>query len=81
MGVELFGILVLLAIGAGAFLFFTGSFGAAKKREGEVEDARGRERPTHAYVENETKDKTFGLDTTDEVRARAEDDPDTEVRA
>ena len=79
MGVELFGILVLLAIGAGAFLFFTGSFGAAKK--GEVEDARGRERPTHAYVESETKDKTFGLDTTDEVRGRAEDDPDIEVRA
>ena len=81
MGVELFGILVLLAIGAGAFLFFTGSFGAAKKREGKVEGGSGSGRPTHVYVESETKDKTFGLDTTDEVRGRAEADPDTEVRA
>ena len=78
MGVELFGILFLFAIAAGAFFLFTGSFGIAKKAEG---DGSAEDRPTHAYVENETKERTFGLDTTDDARARAEDDPDTEVRA
>ena len=78
MGVELFGILVLVVIAVGAFFLFTGAFGVAKKAEG------GRDRsvrPTHAYVENETDEKLYGLDTADQTRARAEDDPDTEIRA
>ena len=76
MGVELFGILVIAVLAVGAFFFFTGSFGIAKKGEGGEEG----DRPTHAFVENDTKQRTFGVDSGDETRSRAEDDPDTEVR-
>ena len=78
MGVELFGIYFLLVLGAAAFFFFTGSFGIAKKGENSGDSGP---RPTHAFVENETEGKTFGADTAESVRARAEDDPDTEVRS
>jgi len=78
MGVEIFLLLLLAILGVGAFVFFTGSFGAAKAGSGGDGD---RDRPTHAYVENETDERLFGADSTDEVRRRAEEDPDTEVRA
>ena len=79
MGIE-FVLLVLLAIlGVGAFFFFSGSFGAAKAAKGDGENDGGR--PSHAYVENETEARSFGADSTDSVRRRAEQDPDTEVRA
>jgi hypothetical protein len=77
MGIEFF-LLLLLAIAAvAAAIFFTGSFGVAKAAS-DRED--GEARPTHVYVENETKGRTFGTDSTDEVRRRAEEDPGTEVR-
>ena len=78
MGIEIF-LIVLIAIAAvAATVFFTGSFGVAKAaREG----GRRERRPTHVYVENETEERNFGSDGTEHVRRRAEEDPDTEVRA
>ena len=78
MGIE-FVLLVFLAIlGVLAFLFFAGSFGEAKAgSESSDED----ERPAHAYVEEKSDTRFVGADTKDEVRRRAEEDPDTEIRA
>ena len=78
MGIE-FVLLVFLAIlGVVAFLFFSGSFGVAKAgSEGSDEG----ERATHAYVEEKSDTRFVSADTKDEVRRRAEEDPDTEIRA
>ena len=78
MGVELFGIGLLIVLVAGGFLFFTGAFGAATTKPGTEEKAN----PKHVYVENETRERIVGGEqTTDRVRAEAESDPDTEVRS
>lgn len=78
MGIEFF-LLILLAIaGVVAGFFFLGSFGAAKVAAGEDGDEK---QPTHVYVENETKEKPFGADSTERVRRGAEEDPETEIRA
>ncbi|MDQ3644104.1 MAG: hypothetical protein M3356_01165 [Actinomycetota bacterium] len=77
MGVELFGILFLLALGAGAFLFFTGALGAGKTKP----EDEGRQKPKHAYVEDDSNARIVGdVETADQVRARAQQDPDTDVR-
>jgi hypothetical protein len=78
MGIELFFIVVLIALGVGALLFVSGAFGAvAAKPESEREG-----NPKHVYVENETRDRIVGgTETTEQVRAQAESDPDTEVRS
>ncbi|MGH2742387.1 MAG: hypothetical protein ACRDSN_03760 [Pseudonocardiaceae bacterium] len=78
MGAEFFLLLLLGILGVGAFIFFTGSFGVAKAT---IDDETDEERPTHVYVEKETKERFFGADSTEHVRRRAEEDPDTEVRA
>ena len=79
MGIEFFLLLVIVILGIAGFLFFSGSFGAAKAgRAGSGAD--DEDRSAHAYVENPTKEKSFGVDSSDEVRTRAESDPDTEVR-
>ena len=78
MGIEPFLLVFLAVVGVLAALFFTGSFGAAKATSGDEDDDRA---PTHVYVENPTKERTFGEDSTDDVRRRAEEDPNTEVRA
>jgi hypothetical protein len=77
MGIEFFLLLVIVILGIAGFLFFSGSFGAAKAGRAGSDD---EDRPAHAYVENPTKEKAFGVDSSDEVRTRAESDPDTEVR-
>jgi len=77
VGIELFGIVLLIALAAGAFLFFTGAFGAAAAKDESEEEAD----PKHVYVENDTRERTVGgVETADQVRAEAESDPDTEVR-
>jgi hypothetical protein len=78
MGIEFFLLILLGIIAVGAGMFFSGSFGVAKAGAGR---GRGKRRPTHAYVENETNEKLFGMDSSEQVRGRAEDDPNTEVRA
>lgn len=78
MGIEFFLLLLLIVIGVGAMIFFTGSFGVAKAAADGDEDGA---RPTHAYVENETEGRVFGADSTEHVRRRAEEDPGTEVRS
>jgi hypothetical protein len=78
MGIEFFLLVLLAILGVGAFFFFSGSFGVAKAGTG---DERDDGRPPHVYVENETKERSFGTDSTDRVRRQAEEDPDTEVRA
>ncbi len=78
MGIE-FVLLVFLAIlGVVAFLFFSGSFGVAKAGSDASDDG---ERPAHAYVEEKSDTRFVGADTKDEIRRRAEEDPDTEVRS
>ncbi len=78
MGIELFLILFLVGLGAGAFFFVTGAFGARAAKP-ESEDAAG---PKHAYVEDEANQRIVGgVETADRVRAEAESDPDTEVRS
>lgn len=77
MGVELFLILFLLVLVVAAVLFLSGAFGGAKAREGR----EGRkERPQHAYVENDTKETTFGSEQPSEAHKQAESDPNTDVR-
>jgi hypothetical protein len=77
MGVEIFLIVLIVVLAVGGFFFFSGSFGLGKAQG----DDQGGRRPKHAYVENNTAARPVGVDTADEVKARAEDDPDTEVRA
>ena len=78
MGIEFFGLVLLAGLGFLAFLFFSGSFGVAKAgSEGSDEG----DRPTHAYVEEKSDTRFVGAHTKDEVRRRAEEDPDTEVRS
>jgi len=77
MGVELFGIVLLIGLAAGAFLFVTGAFGARAAKPGSEETAR----PKHAYVEDAANERIVGgVETADRVRAEAESDPDTEIR-
>ncbi len=77
MGVELFGILIIIALAAGAFLFITGAFGASKAKP----EDEGQEKPKHAYVEDDSNARIVGgEETADQVRARAEKDADTDVR-
>jgi hypothetical protein len=78
MGIEFFLLILLAIIGIGAFFFFSGSFGVAKTA---ADDDRDGGRPTHTYVENETEERLFGVDSTERVRRGAEEDPETEVRA
>lgn len=77
MGIEFFLLIIIfLCVVAGA-VFFLGSFGAAKAgHRKEVSEPR----PTHAYVEPQTSERTFGADTTEATRRSAEGDPQTEVR-
>ncbi|MBA3300751.1 MAG: hypothetical protein H0T15_02690 [Thermoleophilaceae bacterium] len=78
MGVELFGLVVIVVLAVGAFLFLTGAFGVAStaKRGGEDEA-----KPKHAYIEDDTDARIVGgVETADQVRALAEKDPDTDVR-
>ena len=77
MGIEFFLLIVIFGLAVAAFLFFSGSFGLAKA--GGKEEVSG-ERPTHSYVEDATKAKTFGADSSDHVRTKAEGDPSIEVR-
>ena len=77
MGIEFFLLILLVIAGVAAGVFFLGGFGAAKAAAGEEEDGK---RPTHVYVENETEERPFGGDTTEQVRRRAEEDPETEIR-
>jgi hypothetical protein len=79
MGIEFFLLILLGVAGAVAGIFFLGGFGAAKAAAGE--DGEEGKRPTHVYVENETEEKPFGVDSTDQVRRGAEEDPDTEIRS
>lgn len=77
MGVELFGIVLLIGLAAGAFFFVTGAFGARAAKPESEETAR----PKHAYVEDEANERIVGgVETADRVRAEAESDPDTEIR-
>ena len=69
MGIEFFLLLVVFILAVAGFMFFTGSFGLAKA--GPKRDERGN-RPTHAYVAPETRERTFGADSRDATRARAE---------
>ena len=78
MGIEFVLLLFLAALGVLAFLFFSGSFGVAKAGSEASEEG---DRPTHAYVEEKSDTRFVGADTKDEVRRRAEEDPDTEVRS
>ncbi|HEV2723907.1 MAG TPA: hypothetical protein VGV10_04685 [Thermoleophilaceae bacterium] len=77
MGIEFFLLVLLAGLGVLAFLFFSGSFGVAKAGSDQASDG---ERPTHAYVEEDSEARFVGADTKDEVRRRAEEDPNTEVR-
>lgn len=78
MGAEITLIIIVIVLAAGAFMFFSGTFGVGKA-------ARERERssggtPRHAYVENETSARSPGSDEKEQVKERAVSDPDTEVR-
>jgi hypothetical protein len=77
MGVEFFLLLLLAVIAVGAFLFFTGAFGAASTRPG----PKGDSKPKHVYVESDTNARIVGGEaSTDRLRAEAEGDPETEIR-
>ena len=77
MGIEFFLLVLLAGLGVVAFLFFSGSFGVAKAGSDRSDEG---DRPTHTYVEEKSDTRFVGADTKDEVRRRAEEDPDTEVR-
>jgi len=77
MGVELFLLVLLGVLAVGAFLFFTGAFGAAASRP----DSEEGSKPEHVYVESDTSARIAGAeDSTDRLRDEAESDPGTEVR-